>query len=147
MDVPVDDGNCFACGPENPIGLHLHFAPDAHGVRSRITLTQHYQGWSGIAHGGIVMALLDEAMAHAAGHAGHRGVTASAKVRFRKPVPLGEELELHGRVLWQRRTVLGLEAVVCALDGTCLAEAEGHFVSMGPLDAINDRRNPSTKAS
>ena len=25
VSIPVDDGNCFACGPENPIGLHLHF--------------------------------------------------------------------------------------------------------------------------
>ena len=24
-DIPFDDGNCFACGPENPIGMHLHF--------------------------------------------------------------------------------------------------------------------------
>ena len=24
-DVPFDDGNCFACGPSNPIGMHLHF--------------------------------------------------------------------------------------------------------------------------
>ncbi len=81
------------------------------------------------------MALLDEAMAHAAGHAGHRGVTASMNVRFRKPVPLGEPLEVRGRVAWQRRNVLGLEAAVTDASGTTLVEGEGNFVSMGPLDA------------
>ena len=38
-DVPFDDGNCFACGPDNPIGMHLHFErdADADGVRAHAT--------------------------------------------------------------------------------------------------------------
>ena len=142
MNVPIDDGKCFACGPENPIGLHLRFEPAANGVRARLTLAPEFQGWQNIAHGGIVMALLDEAMAHAAGYAGHRGVTASVNVRFRKPVPLGEPLELAGEVRWQRRSVLGLDATLRDADGTTLAHADGHFVSVGPIEAANDRRNP-----
>jgi uncharacterized protein (TIGR00369 family) len=142
-DVPFDDGNCFACGPENPIGMHLHFdrAKDE-GVRAAVTLASSYQGWRGIAHGGIVMALLDEAMAHAAGFAGHRGVTASVNVRFRKPVPLETPIEVRGRVTWQRRNVLGVEATVLDEGGGLLVQGEGSFVSRGPLAAANDRRNP-----
>ncbi len=36
-DVPFDDGNCFACGPTNPIGMHVHFdrAADGDGVSRR----------------------------------------------------------------------------------------------------------------
>jgi len=145
-DVPFDDGNCFACGPENPIGMHLHFdrAPDE-GVRAVATLGAQFQGWRGIAHGGIVMALIDEAMAHAAGFAGHRGVTANVNVRFRKPVPLESEIEVRGRVTWRRRNVLGVEADVRGGDGTLLAHGEGSFVSRGPLDAADDRRNPQSK--
>jgi uncharacterized protein (TIGR00369 family) len=143
-DVPFDDGNCFACGPENPIGMHVHFdrASDAEGVRADVELAAAYQGWRGIAHGGIVMALLDEAMAHAAGFAGHRGVTAAVTVRFRKPVPLGTPIVVRGRVTWQRRNVLGVEASVLDEAGNVLAHAEGSFVSRGRLDAANDRRNP-----
>ena len=143
--VPFDDGNCFACGPDNPIGMRLHFdaCPDGEGVVARATLGSDYQGWRGIAHGGIVMALLDEAMAHAAGYAGHRGLTATVSVRFRKPVPLETPIELRGRVTWQRRNVLGVEGRVLNVDGELLARAEGSFVSRGPLDAANDRRNPS----
>jgi uncharacterized protein (TIGR00369 family) len=142
--VPFDDGNCFACGPTNPIGLHVHFdrAEDAEGVRARLHLAPLYQGWRGIAHGGIVMALLDEAMAHAAGFAGHRGVTASVNVRFRKPVPLERPIAVRGRVAWQRRNVLGVEASIFDADGNLLAHADGHFVSRGRLDAADDRRNP-----
>ncbi len=147
MSVPVDDGHCFACGPENPIGLHLHFDPDNDGVHARITLPPQFQGWRDIAHGGIAMSLLDEAMAHAAGHAGHRGVTASINVRFRKPVPLGKELRITGRVTWQRRNVLGMEAAVCDDSGTVLLDGDGKFVSMGSVEAVNDRRNPSATKS
>jgi len=144
-DVPFDDGNCFACGPDNPIGMHLHFdrAPDLEGVLARVTLAPQYQGWRGIAHGGIVMALLDEAMAHAAGFAGHRGVTATVSVRFRKPVPLEQPIEVRGRVTWQRRNVLGVDANIFDRDGNVLAHAEGSFVSRGALDAAEDRRNPA----
>ncbi len=143
MNVPIDDGKCFACGPENPIGLRLRFEPASEGVRARVVLAPEFQGWQNIAHGGIAMSLLDEAMAHAAGAAGHRGVTASMNVRFRKPVPLGEPLDLEGKVAWRRRNVLGLEAVLRNADGTTLAQAEGQFVSMGSIDAATDRRNPS----
>jgi uncharacterized protein (TIGR00369 family) len=146
--VPFDDGNCFACGPTNPIGLHVHFdrAADTDGVLARLDLAPVYQGWRGIAHGGIVMALLDEAMAHAAGFAGHRGVTASVNVRFRKPVPLERPIEVRGRVAWQRRNVLGVEASIFDADGDLLARAEGHFVSRGRLDAADDRHNPAFQA-
>ncbi len=139
--VPFDDGNCFACGPDNPIGLHLHFdrAVDSDGVVARFRLAPHYQGWRGIAHGGIVMALLDEAMAHAAGFAGHRGVTAAVTVRFRRPVPLEQPIEVRGRVTWQRRGVLGVEASVLDDAANVLAHAKGSFVSRGKLEAVDDR--------
>jgi acyl-coenzyme A thioesterase PaaI-like protein len=145
-DVPFDDGNCFACGPSNPIGMHLHFErdPAGDGVVAHAVLAPQFQGWRGIAHGGIVMALLDEAMAHAAGFAGHRGVTAKVNVRFRMPVPLETPLEVRGRVTWQRRSVLGVEATIADASGVALALGEGSFVSRGSLQAAADRRNPTS---
>ena len=75
--MPLDDGRCFACGPDNAIGLRLHFERvDDGAVRARTSLRPEFQGWQDIAHGGIALALLDEAMAHAAGAAGYLGVTA-----------------------------------------------------------------------
>lgn len=137
--VPFDDGNCFACGPSNPIGMHLHFEREEDSAVARVTLGSEYQGWRGIAHGGIVMALLDEAMAYAAGFCGHRGVTASASLRFRRPVPLEAPIVVRGSVTWQRRNVLGVEAVIFNEGGDVLARAEGSFVSRGRLDAAADR--------
>ena len=143
LNVPIDDGRCFACGPENEIGLRLHFERNGDdGVIARTQLAPEFQGWQGIAHGGIALSLLDEAMAHAAGAAGHRGVTASMNARFRKPVPLGVPLQIEGRVKWTRRNVLELQASVTDESGTVLVEGEGRFVSQGRIEDIADRRNP-----
>ncbi len=136
--MPIDDRNCFACGAENPIGLHLEFErAGAQSVRTQVTLARQFQGWRDVAHGGIVIALLDEAMAYAAGAAGFRGVTASLSTRFRAPIPLGRPLDVFGEVRWMRRNVLGLFARVCD-SHRLLAEGEGHFVARGAIDASSD---------
>ena len=146
MTVPIDDGRCFACGPENESGLRLRFERAGEdGVRARTVLRPEFQGWQGIAHGGVALALLDEAMAHAAGAAGHRGVTASMNARFRKPVPLGVPIEIAGRVKWMRRNVLELQASVTDESGAILVEAEGRFVSQGRIEDAADRRNPNAQ--
>jgi acyl-coenzyme A thioesterase PaaI-like protein len=133
LSTPVDDGRCFACGPDNPEGLHLHFEPDGiAGAQTSVTLLSHLQGYREIAHGGIVMMLLDEVMAHACRFINEKAMTAAVDVRFRAPVPLGKLLTVRGRFKERRRNFLYLEASV-ALDGTELATAEGTFVSLGPL--------------
>lgn len=141
--TPIDDGRCFACGPENAIGLRLQFEKHGDVVYARTILRPEFQGWQGIAHGGVALALLDEAMAHAAGAAGYRGVTATMNARFRKPVPLGVTLEVEGRVKWMRRNVLELEARVTDPSGAVLLEGEGRFVSQGRIGDVRDRRNPA----
>ena len=131
---PVDDGHCIGCGSESEIGLKMRFAvhPDD-SVESRVTIGQAFQGWQQVVHGGVVALLLDEAMAYAAGARGHVGVTADLKMRFRKSVPVGEPLIVRGKVLWQRRNVLAIEASVHDEAGTLLASGQGSFVSRGTL--------------
>jgi len=132
---PVDDGACYACGPFNADGLRLRFEPEgSDGARATVTLESHLQGYRGIAHGGIVMLLLDEVMAHASGNAGDKVVTAAVNVRFRAPVPLGVPLTLAGRVRSRRGKILKLEGFVRDAAGTLLASAEGSFASLGPVE-------------
>jgi uncharacterized protein (TIGR00369 family) len=136
MSAPalVDDHRCFACGPHNAEGLHLVFEPDGEtGARSEIALPPRMQGYRGIAHGGVVMMLMDEVMAHTCRFAGEKAMTASCEVRFRKPVPLGEKLVMRGRIKDRRRNVIYLKASLTLEDGTELATAEGTFVSLGRL--------------
>ncbi|MFN2459702.1 MAG: PaaI family thioesterase [Candidatus Velthaea sp.] len=113
----------------------MRFAPHGDdGARATITLPAKFQGWAGIAHGGVVMTLLDEAMAHASGMTGEKGMTASVSVRFRHPVPLGVELTLVGRVRGKRSRMLTLEATVADAAGTVLASSEGAFMTVGRVE-------------
>jgi acyl-CoA thioesterase FadM len=63
--------------------------------------------------------------------------------RFRKAVPLGEQLRIEGHVKWMRHKVLQLQARVMDSSGAVLLEGEGRFVSQGRLEDAVDRRNPS----
>lgn len=130
---PVDDGRCVACGPDADAGLHMHFDLADDGVVSRVTVPRGFQGWRGVVHGGIVAMLLDEAMAYAAGARGVLGVTGELSMRFRAPVEVGAPLVVRGKVAWERRNVLGVEASVSDDAGTLLASGTGKFVGRGTL--------------
>ncbi len=61
------------------------------------------------------------------------GVTGEMKMRFRGEVPIGAPIVVRGKVLWQRRGVLGVEASVRSADGALLASATGSFVQRGTV--------------
>lgn len=53
--------HCFICGVENPVGLHLHFYETEPGViETAYTAPDHFEGFPGVLHGGIVAAIIDE---------------------------------------------------------------------------------------
>jgi acyl-coenzyme A thioesterase PaaI-like protein len=78
-------------------------------------------------HGGIVSALLDEAMGWATYGRGIWAVTGRMEMRFRGIVPVGEELEVRGRITRDRGRTLEVMAELRGPSGSMLAEAEGLF--------------------
>ena len=93
---------CFICGMENPIGLHLHMYETEPGViESKYTAPDHFQGYPGVLHGGIVAAIIDEVSGRA-----HMGsdienprfmFTGKMEVKYRRNVPVGKMLKIIGR--------------------------------------------------
>lgn len=93
---------CLICGLENPIGLHLHIYETEPGVvETTYTAPDHFQGYPGVLHGGIVAAIIDEISGRA-----HMGsdllnprfmFTAKLEVKYRKNVPIGKPLKIVGR--------------------------------------------------
>jgi acyl-coenzyme A thioesterase PaaI-like protein len=132
LDLGVDfDHWCFACGRLNPSGLQLDFDVSANSATARYTGLQRHQGYDGTLHGGVVTALLDETMGWAIFHQGIWGVTAKLEVTFRRPVPVGEEIVVSGRLTNDRgRTIETKGTVTRASDGTVLAEATAIFMRM-----------------
>lgn len=123
---------CFACGPENPDGLHLKFTYTAlrHFVRCNLRLDSRFQGATGFAHGGIIATLLDEAMAKSNGLGGTRAVTLRLEARYRKMVPIKRKLRLTGWRTSKRGRRLYLRAELHDARGTLLAEGRGLFLSV-----------------
>jgi len=93
-------GNCFGCSPRNPHGLKLQFSRTRDGVSTRCELDRHLCGMDGVAHGGIVATLLDEASAWAlVVHAGRLGFATDMNIRFAKPVQVGAPLVVQAFVV------------------------------------------------
>ena len=124
-----DDQYCFACGRKNPTGLGMKVDYPDSQAQCRITLEQRFQGWAGIAHGGITATLMDEIMAHAVIRYVGQGVTINANMRYRAPVPLDQELVVRGWVSDTNARRAKAEAQVeLAEDGKVLAQAEAVFL-------------------
>lgn len=123
-----DDGGCFVCGRDNPVGFRIPFVVDRDRQRAegRTTIAEQFQGWQGIVHGGVVAALLDEVCMHACRTVGDQMVTAEITVRYREPVPTGREVLLVGEVCGsERRLVLARGRL--ELDGRVAAEADARI--------------------
>ena len=111
MEVTFD-GHCFGCGPLNSDGLRLVFQPGPEGSSVEFEVPDRFQSWAGMAHGGIVALLLDEAVGWAAWHAGHPGVTGRLQVSYRRPLKLGEPIRVVGKVDRMRRTLVYVSAYI-----------------------------------
>lgn len=125
-----EEGMCFGCGKNNPIGLKLEFHLDEENltVEGRFTALREHEGYAGIMHGGLVATLLDEAMLKLLWDAGIPAVTASLEVRLMKPVPIGLELIIRGRVDSQQGRIIHTSADVGDVDGNMLARGKAKCV-------------------
>lgn len=121
---------CFGCGTENPIGLHLKFRREDGGAKAEFVPRPEYQGWDGILHGGILLTLLDEALAYAALFEVGPSVTAEIRARLRRPAPLAETYTLFAKVVGTRLNLIRVEATVTDQIGQVIAEADGKFMVM-----------------
>lgn len=131
---------CFVCGLANPVGLHLHFYEIEPGViESTYTAPEHFQGYPGVLHGGIVAAILDEI----SGRTLMGGVesprfmfTGRLAVKYRKNVPTCQPLKIIGRAGKPRSKFVEAWAGIYDASGTLLAEANALHINV-PEDQID----------
>jgi uncharacterized protein (TIGR00369 family) len=121
---------CFGCGPDNPNGLHLPWDAVEDGVyTTALRLDERHQGGPGLAHGGIVSAVLDEAMGILVQHVAFPAVTARIEVKYRKPVPTGSELALRAEVVRVAGRQITADATLHH-DGLLVAEGRAVFLQV-----------------
>ncbi|BDI34359.1 phenylacetic acid degradation protein [Capsulimonas corticalis] len=128
-----DDGMCFGCGSENPIGLHLTFAWDGDTYGARFVPEACHQGWVGRVHGGILALVLDEVLSRAAlERHGLDWVTAELTTRLVRPAPTGEPLIVRGRIDSVRSKM-----ILCS--GEVVDERSGAVIARGVAKMMRPR--------
>lgn len=116
---------CYACGDLNPVGLQLQFHMEDDWSVATFVAQQMHQGYPGYVHGGIVSALLDEAMGWATYGRGVWALTGKLETRFRDIVPTHELLTVRGRIEKDRGRTLEVIAELRDNDGKLLADSRG----------------------
>jgi uncharacterized protein (TIGR00369 family) len=120
---------CFGCGVSNPRGLHLEFSRD--GERGVVAYTKpesDLAGYRGFVHGGVIAAMLDEAMGWALLHVGGRyGVTRSMTIDYRRPARIGRELHVRAHIESVHARTAIMLATLRDARGRILAKAEGEW--------------------
>jgi acyl-coenzyme A thioesterase PaaI-like protein len=121
---------CYACGSANEHGLHMQFRLEGERTVCDYTPLPFQQGYPGRMHGGVVSAMIDEAMGWAVYHAREWGATARLSVRFRRPVPLDEPLRIEAWIVRNKHRLIELRADVKNAAGDVLAEGDGAFMKL-----------------
>jgi len=136
LNDTTDYQRCFVCGQRNPFGLHLVFRLDNNTVVADFQPREEHQGFPGVIHGGIVAALLDEALGRTSVLGNNRAwtMTGRLEVRYRRYVPYGPLLRVRASLDTERRRMHQASGVLTLADDerVVLAEATGIFLPFTP---------------
>jgi acyl-coenzyme A thioesterase PaaI-like protein len=131
---------CFICGVENPIGLKLKIYQASPGViETTYTAPEHFQGYPGVLHGGIVASILDEISGRALmgdASAPRFMYTGKLQVRYRRNVPIGKPLRIVGKAIKSKVKSAEGWAGIYDQDGNLLAEASTLLIDL-PKETID----------
>jgi acyl-coenzyme A thioesterase PaaI-like protein len=133
---------CFLCGLKNPFGLKGAFYElENNELVCIFKPSNEHQSYPGRLHGGITSTVLDETIGRAIMMKSKNeevwGVTVEFTTRFKKQIPLNEELRVVGRITNETsRTFEGTGELLLA-NGEVAATGYGKYLRM-PIDKIAD---------
>ncbi len=130
---------CLVYGFENDFGLRTAYYELNNGdLLGIFKPLQEHQSYPGRLHGGIATALLDETIGRAIliHDRDQWGVTIEVTTRFRKPVPLEDELRVIGRIDKVANRYFEGTGKILLQNGTVAVEAKGRYLKM-PREQIS----------
>ena len=141
MKKQPNSRSCFVCGVQNPVGLHLTFYEDHESdprqVRAELVIPDAYQGYPGVAHGGILAAILDEVAGRALlieGSDDDLMMTLKMDLRYRQPTPTETPLVGVGWITRRRGERAHAHGELRLPDGRVSVEAD--LLVLRPPDEI-----------
>jgi uncharacterized protein (TIGR00369 family) len=135
---PLKKNYCFACGKDNPAGMHLKFTFDQPRKRfvSNFRLSKRYTGPPGFCHGGIIATILDDAMSKLNKQRDVAAATAQLTIEYLRPVPLQTSLRVEAHDVGRRGRRLTRTAEILDQSGNVLAKGRGVFVIINPMQVF-----------
>ena len=131
---PYPGQECFFCGQKNDIGLKLKFFvtnTDPPQLLTRLNPPDHLKGLGRILHGGFQSGLFDEIMGWTTHYlTGKMGVTSNLEVKFKKPLFVGQPIEVRCHIADQRGPAVHLEATITDQQGRICSTATGTYITM-----------------
>ena len=124
---------CFVCEPSNEHGLQIPFFHDdeADLVYADYTLDERFSGAPSYVHGGVTLAVLDEAMAWATIAVGKAfALTVRTTTEFRWPIKVGRAYRVEARILNSEGDILEVGAVVLDSQSRPCTESSATFRAM-----------------
>jgi acyl-coenzyme A thioesterase PaaI-like protein len=132
---------CFLCGLKNPFGLKGKFYElENSELVCVFTPSNEHQSYPGRLHGGITTAVLDETIGRAIMIKSSEeiwGVTIEFTTRFKKQIPLNEELRVVGRITNESSRTFEGTGELLLPNGEIAATGFGKYLRM-PLKKIAD---------
>ena len=132
---------CFVCGLKNKFGIHAHFyITENQELIALFTPSNEHQSYPGRLHGGIASAILDETIGRAILNKYETevwGVTIDLNVKFKKPIPLNEELKVIGRITNENSRMFEGTGEIILSNGDVAVTAQGKYFKV-PLEKIAD---------
>jgi acyl-coenzyme A thioesterase PaaI-like protein len=132
---------CFFCGLENPVGLKLRVYETEPGVvETTVTVPDHFQGYPGVVHGGIVATMIDEVSGRSLMGTENNPrfmFTAKIEVIYRKNVPTEKPLRIVGKAGSDKgRSAEAWAGIYDTESGDLLAEGKTLLVNV-PKDRVD----------
>ncbi|MDQ6928702.1 MAG: PaaI family thioesterase [Actinomycetota bacterium] len=122
---------CFVCDPKNEKGLQISFFHDdeADLISADFTLDEHCSGAPRFVHGGLIVTLLDEAMAWATiAIAKQFAVAKETNAVFRRPVQVGAPHRVEAQITARAGKDIDATARVVDAKGRRCAHATSRFI-------------------
>ena len=131
---------CFACSPENPVGLHMEFYEDGDDVVTFWEPTVYMQGWLHTLHGGIQCVLMDELGAWIVVRKLQTpGVTSRLEVKYLKSISTNEpQLIIRGRITERKRNAVFIETEIFNTQNELCSQAKMVYFIISPDRAGKD---------
>jgi len=120
---------CFACGKDNPIGLHIDFVVTDGVCTAEFTPNENHLSWEDTVHGGIIYSALDDVTGNIPYAMGLIAHTARCEIRYRRALRQGQTILLRGWTEKQKGRLMVLRGEArLKSDNELIAECTASFL-------------------